>query len=215
MARVSFTGADHALSTALFGCLRPQDHVTFLTGRPDHSTRPLLQGYPGCLAEWGISYSHIDLTPDGLPDTSAFGHAFADQTPTAVVLQRAPDLIPSIADARRQFLSMQHLHSCVEAIHASFNDYSPLIFVDNRHSEFIETEEPGVLDVDAITGTLLSSIGGSIVPSGGYVAGRRAIVEKACSQLCAPGASFDSQRVQNAVSTGCLPLMWIYFHHQL
>lgn len=189
MSRVSIAGADHALSCALFGCLRPQDHVTFLTGRPDPATRPLIQGHPGSLADWGISCSHVDLTPDGMPDTDAYQLAFADKAPRAVVLQRCPDLAPSTTDPRRQFLSIRQLRRCLKALQPSDSDSRPLIIVDNRHSEFVETEEPGCLDVDLVTGTLLSSVGGSIVPSGGYIAGRQNAVDRACAQLCAPGVS--------------------------
>ena len=190
MARVSMAGADHALSCALFACLRPRDHVTFLTGEPDPSTKQLVKGAAGSLDEWGISYSHVEVAPDGAPDMGAFAKEFSARPPRAVVLQRAPSLTPSVADARRCFLSLRHLSMCLSAIQQHFSpDECPVVIVDNRHSEFVEPQEPGALGVDLVTGTFLSCLGGSIVPSGGYVAGRRTFVEKACSQFSAPGTA--------------------------
>eukprot|EP00892_Ulva_mutabilis_P004879 jgi/Ulvmu1/2763/UM014_0221.1 len=196
MARVSMAGADHALSCALFGSLRPQDHVTFLTGRPDVSTRMLIQDCPGSLADWGISCSHVDLTADGMPDVRSYQQEFSVRPPRAVVLQRSPGLQPIMANSRRKFLSIQQLRNSLEAVTSCCGQHRPIFIVDNRHSEFVETEEPGSLGVDLVTGTLLSAVGGSIVPSGGYVAGRQTAVEKACSRLCAPGMSLDSGAVR-------------------
>lgn len=188
MARVSMAGADHALSCALFACLRPQDHAMFLTGTPDVSTNRIINGYAGSLDEWGISCSHVELLPDGTPDIGAFPKAFDIRKPKVVVLQRSPSILPSVQSPQRQFLSLQHLHVCMSAVQECFcADERPVVIVDNRHSEFVEPDEPGILGVDIMTGTLLGCVGGSVVPSGGYVAGTRQLVEKACSQFCAPG----------------------------
>lgn len=188
MARASMAGADHALSCALFACLRPQDHVMFLTGTPDASTSRIIKGCAGSLDEWGISSSHVDLMPDGTLDIGAFAKALDIRKPKAVVLQRSPSIVPSVKGPQRQFLSLEHLRLCMSVVQQSFcADERPAVIVDNRHAEFVEPHEPGVLGVDLMTGTFLGCIGGSVVPSGGYVAGTHQLVEKACSQFCAPG----------------------------
>lgn len=188
MARVSMASADHALSCALFACLRPQNHVTFLTGELDNSTQDLIRGHAGSLHEWGVSSSHIQVTEDGLPNLLAFRDEFAVRSPRAVVLQRAPSIVPSAKEPRRTFLTFQRLKSCIAAVKDCFpTGEEPVIIVDNRYAEFIEAQEPGSLGVDLVTGTFLGSVGGSVVPSGGYVAGKRALVENACSHFSAPG----------------------------
>jgi cystathionine beta-lyase family protein involved in aluminum resistance len=40
---------------------------------------------------------------------------------------------------------------------------------------------------DLIAGSLIKNLGGTIAPTGGYVAGRRELVEQACCRLTAPG----------------------------
>jgi cystathionine beta-lyase family protein involved in aluminum resistance len=54
---------------------------------------------------------------------------------------------------------------------------------------------------DLIAGSLIKNLGGTIAPTGGYVAGRAELVEQACCRLTAPGigseggTSFDLNRL--------------------
>jgi cystathionine beta-lyase family protein involved in aluminum resistance len=74
-------------------------------------------------------------------------------------------------------------------------------FVDNCYGEFVEAEEPPAAGADLVAGSLIKNPGGTIAPTGGYVAGRRDLVEMACCRLTAPGigseggTSFDLQRL--------------------
>jgi cystathionine beta-lyase family protein involved in aluminum resistance len=76
-----------------------------------------------------------------------------------------------------------------------------LVFVDNCYGELVEFEEPTAVGADLIAGSLIKNLGGTIVPSGAYVAGVAELVEQACCRLTAPGigsaggSGFDLHRL--------------------
>ena len=61
------------------------------------------------------------------------------------------------------------------------------ILVDNCYGEFVETAEPIQYGADLIAGSLIKNPGGGLAPSGGYVAGRADLVDRAACRLTAPG----------------------------
>ncbi|MFM8258278.1 MAG: methionine gamma-lyase family protein, partial [Vulcanococcus sp.] len=62
-----------------------------------------------------------------------------------------------------------------------------LVFVDNCYGELVELQEPTAVGADLMAGSLIKNLGGTIAPTGGYVAGRADLVEQACCRLTAPG----------------------------
>jgi cystathionine beta-lyase family protein involved in aluminum resistance len=60
-------------------------------------------------------------------------------------------------------------------------------FVDNCYGEFVQAEEPAGVGADLVAGSLIKNPGGTLAPTGGYVAGKRELVEMACCRLTAPG----------------------------
>ena len=60
-------------------------------------------------------------------------------------------------------------------------------FVDNCYGELVQEQEPTAVGADLIAGSLIKNLGGTLAPTGGYVAGRRELVERACCRLTAPG----------------------------
>ena len=62
-----------------------------------------------------------------------------------------------------------------------------ICFVDNCYGEFVEAKEPPSVGADLIAGSLIKNLGGTIVPTGGYIAGKADLVDKSCCRLTAPG----------------------------
>src|SRR5699024_2250861 len=56
--------------------------------------------------------------------------------------------------------------------------------VDNCYGEFTDASEPRA---DLLAGSLIKNPGGGLAPTGGYVAGKRAYVEKVACRLTSPG----------------------------
>jgi len=193
--RLQFVSGTHAIAAALFGVLRPGDRLLALTGRPYDTLEEVigLRGHgQGSLAEFGIHYDELPLTAAGLVDEAGLEQALA--LPTRMVLiQRScgyswrPSLtVPTIGRLIAQVKALQP--DCV-------------CFVDNCYGELVEAQEPTAVGADLIAGSLIKNLGGTIAPTGGYVAGRAELVEQACCRLTAPGiggeggTSFDLNRL--------------------
>ena len=59
--------------------------------------------------------------------------------------------------------------------------------MDNCYGELVEDSEPISNGANIIAGSLIKNLGGTIVPTGGYIAGDSDLVEMACCRLTAPG----------------------------
>ena len=62
-----------------------------------------------------------------------------------------------------------------------------ICFVDNCYGEFIEDKEPTEVGADLMAGSLIKNLGGGFAPTGGYIVGKKDLVEQASYRLTAPG----------------------------
>jgi len=193
--RVQFVSGTHAIAAALFGVLRPGDRLLSLTGRPYDTLEEVigLRGRgAGSLADFGIAYEELALTPEDLVDEEGLEQALARPT-RMVLIQRSCGYSwrPSLPVAR------------IGALCARVKALQPecLCFVDNCYGELVQEQEPTAVGADLIAGSLIKNLGGTIAPGGGYVAGRADLVELACCRLTAPGigseggSGFDLHRL--------------------
>lgn len=193
--RLQFVSGTHAITSAFFGVLRPGDSFLSVTGRPYDTLEEVIglrEEGNGSLKDFGISYDEIALKDDGQVNLSALDKALS--VPRKMVfIQR------SCGYSWRPSLSVNIIEKICAIVHKKQPD--SICFVDNCYGEFVENEEPTHVGADLIAGSLIKNLGGTIVPSGGYVAGRADLVEKACSRLTAPGIgsqggiSFDLNRI--------------------
>ena len=193
--RLQFVSGTHAIAAALFGILRPGDRLLALTGRPYDTLEEVigLRGSgQGSLIEFGIAYAELPLTSSGLVDEDGLAEALAPPT-RLVLIQR------SRGYSWRPALSVAQIGQLVERVRAL--QPGCLVFVDNCYGELVEDQEPTAVGADLIAGSLIKNLGGTIAPTGGYVAGQRELVEQACCRLTAPGigseggTSFDLNRL--------------------
>lgn len=193
--RLQFVSGTHAIAAALFGVLRPGDRLLALTGRPYDTLEEVIGirgSGQGSLAEFGISYDELDLLPDGGIDWEKLDGALA--VPTRMVLIQR-----SCGYSWRPSLTVAEIGRLVERVKAL--QPGCLVFVDNCYGELVQELEPTAVGADLIAGSLIKNLGGTIAPTGGYVAGRAELVEQACCRLTAPGigseggTSFDLNRL--------------------
>ena len=193
--RLQFVSGTHAIAAALFGVLRPGDRLLALTGRPYDTLEEVIGirgSGQGSLAEFGISYDELPLTPEGLVDEPRIADALA--LPTRMVLIQR-----SCGYSWRPSLGVEQIGRLVERIKALQPGCD--VFVDNCYGELTGDTEPTAVGADLIAGSLIKNLGGTIAPTGGYVAGRAELVEQACCRLTAPGigseggTSFDLNRL--------------------
>ncbi len=180
LVRSQFVSGTHALSTALFGVLRPGDELLAVTGAPYDTLQTVIgatRKQAGSLTEHGILYKEVALK-DGVPDLAAIKQAMNSKT-KIVHIQR------SRGYADRKTLSVEE----IGAICAIVKRYRKncICFVDNCYGEFTEKTEPTQVGADLIAGSLIKNPGGGLAPSGAYIAGRSELVDMAARHLTAPG----------------------------
>lgn len=181
LVRSSFASGTHTLTVALFGVLRPNDKMLCVTGTPYDTIRSVIgiEGdYSGSLKDFDITYEQVDLKEDGTVDYDAIENT-VDDSYKMVYIQR------SRGYSLRPSLCCDDIEKIVKAVRKKSKDV--IIFLDNCYGEFIENKEPLSVGVDLMAGSLIKNPGGGIAPTGGYIAGRKDLVEKCSYRLTTPG----------------------------
>ena len=180
--RHNFVSGTHTLTVALFGILRPGDKVICLTGRP-YDTITGVFGIDsvtdGSLADFGVKYGQVDLKSDGTVDIENIKKVLKAEQPKMAYIQRS-----------RGYSTRPSLRICdIKEIIDAVKEVSPnsIIMVDNCYGEFAEKQEPCEIGADIIAGSLIKNPGGGIAPTGGYIAGKKELVEKCAMRLTCPG----------------------------
>ena len=180
--RHNFVSGTHALTVALFGVLRPGDTVLCLTGTPYdtiHSVFGFGEKPNGSLKEFGVCYRQVELDADGRVDLPAIREAVAAIKPKMVYLQR------SRGYSLRPSLTVEEIGQAAAVAKKAFP--GTVVMVDNCYGEFVERKEPVELGADLMAGSLIKNPGGGIAPTGGYLAGRKDLVESCAYRLTTPG----------------------------
>ena len=180
--RHNFVSGTHTLTVALFGVLRPGDKVICLTGRPYDTITGVFgidEKTDGSLADFGVKYSQVELKADGTPDIEEIKRVLRNEKPKMAYIQR------SRGYSTRPSLRIADIEVIIKAI----KEASPesIIMVDNCYGEFVETKEPCEIGADIIAGSLIKNPGGGIAPTGGYIAGRKDLIEKCAYRLTCAG----------------------------
>lgn len=179
LVRLGFVNGTHALSCALFGALEPGDVMLSVTSAPYDTLLNTVTGdCPGSMKRYGIGYRQVDLK-DGRLDLDAIEKAAAADDVKMVFLQR------SRGYAVRQTLSCAEIgEACAVVRRVNPN---AVIMVDNCYGEFTEELEPTQVGADMCAGSLIKNPGGGLALTGGYIVGRKDLVERAAYRLTAPG----------------------------
>lgn len=180
LVRHNFTCGTHTLATALFGVLRPGDKMLAVTGTPYdtiHSVIGLSGEGMGSLKDFGILYDEVKMK-NGRLDYEAIEKA-VDDSVTMVYIQRSRgyELRPS--------LLISEIEKVVKL--AKSKNPNVIVMVDNCYGEFVQKLEPCDVGADLIAGSLIKNAGGGMARTGGYIAGRKDLVEKCAYRLTTPG----------------------------
>ena len=184
--RHSFASGTHTLTVMLFGILRPGDNMLCLTGRPYDTLIGVLgiDGHvDGSLKDFGVNYDEVALNSDGTPDFEAIESKLKSKKYAVAYIQR------SRGYSLRPSLSVEKIGRLAELVKRVSPD--TVVMVDNCYGEFVEEKEPLEVGADIMAGSLIKNPGGGIAPCGGYIAGRRDLVEKCGYRLTAPGVGLE------------------------
>ncbi|MBQ2847412.1 MAG: aminotransferase class V-fold PLP-dependent enzyme [Clostridia bacterium] len=178
--RHSFTCGTHTLAVALFGILRPGDTMLCVTGTPYdtiHSVIGISGNGMGSLKDFGVNYAQVDLDKDGRPNMAAIEKAL-ETNPKMVYIQR------SRGYSLRPSLSVDEIGKIAALVHKKSD---AVVMVDNCYGELVEKIEPTEVGADLMAGSLIKNAGGSIARTGGYIAGKKELVELCAYRATTPG----------------------------
>ncbi len=180
----ALSSGTHTLSVCLYGILRPNDTMLCVTGLPYdtlHSTIGLdgKNKGDGTLADFGITYAQVDLTEDDKLNFDAIEKSASDKAVKMVYIQR------SRGYSLRHTISIDEIEKVCEIVHRV--NKRAIVMVDNCYGEFTEKKEPTEVGADLMAGSLIKNAGGGIAASGGYIAGRKDLVELCGYRLTTPG----------------------------
>lgn len=182
LVRINFVNGTHALTAAMFATVKPGDTILAATGLPYDTLRNAIGIAGDChgsLKFYGVDYAQVDLKADGTPDYEGIKAAASDEKVAAVMVQR------SRGYEDRPALTVEQIGRICSAV-KSVNPKA-VIMVDNCYGEFTDVIEPTNVGADIIAGSLIKNPGGGIAPTGGYIAGKKELVDRAAMRLTTPG----------------------------
>jgi cystathionine beta-lyase family protein involved in aluminum resistance len=179
--RSQLVSGTHAISACLFGLLRTGDRLLSITGSPYDTLASIIgrdKKNRGTLVERGITYEEIALKEMGEPDMQAISQAISEDI-TMVLIQRSRgyNLRPS--------LDVDEIAALIKLAKEKSPD--TIVMVDNCYGEFTDYREPSQCGADITAGSLIKNPGGGLAPSGGYIVGKRDLVEQVAFHITAPG----------------------------
>ena len=186
LVRPQIISGTHAISTCLFGVLRPGDELVYITGKP-YDTLEEIVGIRGSgvgsLREYQIGYQSVALTEEGQVDYEAVANAIKPST-RMIGIQRSKGY-----DTRPSFTVAQ-IKEMIQFVKTIKPDV--VVFVDNCYGEFVEEMEPTDVGADLMAGSLIKNPGGGLAKTGGYIAGRADLVERCAYRLTSPGIGAEA-----------------------
>lgn len=180
LVRNQFISGTHALSTALFGVLRPNDIMLSITGKP-YDTLDSVIGFndnPSSLKEFGIKYEQINLINDDF-DYEKIVKRVKENDLKLIAIQRSKGY------SLRKSISIENVKKVIEEIRKVNKDV--IIMVDNCYCEFVDTVEPSEVGADLCVGSLIKNLGGGIATNGAYIVGRKDLIHLCSERLNVAG----------------------------
>ncbi len=180
LVRSQMVSGTHAISLCLFGLLKPGDELVAAVGKPYDTLAQIIgidRPLPDTLADQGVLYREVPLR-EGRVDVDALEEVVGEQT-KMVFIQR------SRGYAYRPALLVDDIRQVVERVKA--RNPRTVCMVDNCYGEFTENLEPPQAGADITVGSLIKNPGGGLAPCGGYVVGKKKLVERVAARLTAPG----------------------------
>lgn len=181
LVRTQIVNGTHALSITLLGLLRPGDQLIYCSGGPYDTLEEVIgirgDGM-GSLKDYGVDYDQVELLNDGKIDIEGVLSKITDKT-KVVTVQRATGY------GWRKAITIDEIEKWATAVHEKYPHV--ITMVDNCYGEFLDTKEPTDVGVDVMAASLIKNPGGGMALSGGYVTGKKELIDKIAYRLTCPG----------------------------
>ena len=180
LVRTQFISGTHALTTTLFGLLRPNDIMLSITGKPYDTLDEVigLKDNPSSLASFNIKYMQVDLIDNNF-DYDKIKEVLMNNKIKLIEIQRSKGY------STRESISIEKVEKVIKFIRSINKDI--IIMIDNCYCEFVDTVEPTEVDADVVVGSLIKNLGGGITTNGAYVVGKEKYVNLVSERLTVPG----------------------------
>lgn len=180
LVRTQFISGTHAISTALFGILRPGDTLISISGKPYDTLDEVIgiEKNNSSLMSYGVKYEQIDLVEDDF-DYEKIAERLKKGNVKLIEIQR------SRGYSLRKTINLEKVEKVIKLIKSISKD--AVVMIDNCYCEFVDTREPVEVGADIVVGSLIKNLGGGIAPNGAYIVGRKDLVELSAERLTAPG----------------------------
>ena len=193
LVRHTIISGTHAISTGLFGLLRPGDVLLSVTGKPYDTLDEVIgiksNGNNGSLTDFGIIYRQIELNADGKIDIDKLTSILKKDKIKVVYIQRSKGYLD------RPTLSVSEIDYVYKTVKSLSDAY---VFVDNCYGEFVEEKEP---DADVLAGSLIKNPGGGMAETGGYLAGSPKAIELISYRLTSVGIGAEAGCTLNTLKS--------------
>lgn len=182
LVRAQLISGTHALAVTLFGLLRPGDTMLSITGLPYDTLQTVIgiskENSKSSLKEFGVKYEQIELINNDF-DIEKIKNRVSKKDMKLIEIQRSKGY------STRKSLTIDKIEKAIKAIR-EVNE-NVIIMVDNCYGEFVEDKEPTDIGADIAVGSLMKNLGAGIATSGGYIVGKRNLIELCAERLTAPG----------------------------
>jgi cystathionine beta-lyase family protein involved in aluminum resistance len=186
LVRQQIISGTHAISIALFGVLRPGDELVYMTGKPYDTLEEIVgirgEG-TGSLKDFNIAYQCVDLDDSGKVDFAKVQKTISPKT-KMVGIQRSKGY------ASRPSFTIEEIQNMIRFV----KEINPeiVVFVDNCYGEFVEELEPCHVGADLMAGSLIKNPGGGLAKTGGYIVGKKDVVEACSYRMTSPGIGAEA-----------------------
>ena len=180
LVRPQISCGTHALALALGANLLPGDELLSPVGAPYDTLEEVIGIRPsiGSLREYGVRYAQVDLLDGGKFDYEGIRKAINEKT-KLITIQRSKGY------ATRPSFSVKEIGELIAFCKECKPDV--ICMVDNCYGEFVDVIEPSDVGADMVVGSLIKNPGGGLAPTGGYICGRKDLIERCAYRLNAPG----------------------------
>lgn len=180
LVRSQFISGTHALSTALFACLRPNDIMLSITGNPYDTLEEVIgiRDNKSSLKSFGIKYQQIDLINDDF-DYDKIKEVLTTNKIKLIEIQRSKGY------STRKSITLDKLEKVISYIKGIDKDV--IIMIDNCYCEFVDTKEPIEIGADLVVGSLIKNLGAGMVSNGAYITGKKELITLCAERLNVAG----------------------------
>ena len=185
LVRPSIVSGTHALSIVLFSLLNHGDKLLSITDDPYDTMQQVIGiagDKKGTLIEKGVLYDKLNLDSNNKIQYGKIKEKI-DENTKVILIQR------STGYTQRRAFTIDEIEKAVKEIRKVSKD--AIIFIDNCYGEFTETKEPIEVGADIVAGSLIKNLGGGLAITGGYISGRKDLIDYCANTLTAPGIGKD------------------------